>query len=132
MCRAKAPTPKLEPVTAMKSDGADPAAVSKAPAPASKEDGSAPKKEEPQTTYAAKKAWWSGGKEGARSALRLRAEPHRRGHSHPAQHAHEYMLGYIICQICSVAVGLKNIDMRDESFAALSYSRIQSRKTSLS
>ncbi len=97
MCRDKAPTPKLEPVSAMKSDGADPAAVSKAPAPASKEDGSAPKKEEPQTTYAAKKAWWSGGKEGDRSVLHLRAEPHTRGEPHSAQHAHDCLLGHIFC-----------------------------------
>ena len=74
--RGKAPTPKLEPVAAMKSDGGDPAAVSKAAAPTSKDDGSARKTEEP--AFGAKKAWWSGGKE-PRFVLRWEAQPGRPG-----------------------------------------------------
>ena len=47
--------PKLEPVAAMKSDGGDPAAVSKAKAPTGKDDGSVP---ETQFDASKKKAWW--------------------------------------------------------------------------
>ena len=54
----------------MKSDGGDPAAVSKAAAPASKEDGSAPKKAESQAASGPKKAWWSGGRQDGRCVLR--------------------------------------------------------------